>query len=103
MSPRQAIRALWKSPGTSLVVIATVAIGNCAVATVCAVVDTFFLKPLPGVARQAELVNVHATAPDGSTFHSVSLPTWRDLQEGNGALSGLAAFSPRIVSVGSGG
>jgi predicted permease len=102
MSPRQAIRALAKSPGTSLVVIATVAIGLCAVATVFAVVDTFFLKPLPGVARQAELVNVHATAPDGSSFHSVSLPTWRDLQEGNGALSGLAAFSSRIVSIGSG-
>src|SRR2546426_433783 len=103
MSTRQALRTLAKSPGTSLVVIATVAIGICAVATVFAVVDAFFLKPLPGVARQAELVNVHATAPDGSSFHSVSLPTWRDLQEGNGALTGLAAFSSRIVSVGTGG
>jgi predicted permease len=93
------LRALRRSPGTSLVVIATIAVGICAVATVFAVVDAFLLKPLPGVARQVELVNVHATEPDGSGFHAVSLPTWRDLNDGNGAFTGLAAFSSRFASL----
>ena len=99
MRLRQAVRTLRRSPGTSSVVVATVAVGICAVVTVFAVVDAFFLKPLPGVARQDELVNVHATAADGSTFHSVSLATWHDLGNGNGAFTGLAAFSSRLVSL----
>lgn len=100
---RHAGRTLRKNPGTSAVVIATVAVGICAVATVFSVVDALLLKPLPGVGHQRELVNVHATAADGSTFHSVSLPTWRDLRGESGALEDLAGFSSRIVSVAAGG
>ncbi len=100
---RHAVRTLRKSPGVSVVVIATVALGICAVATVFSIVDALLLKPLPGVARQSELVNVHATAPDGSSFHSVSLETWRDLRAQNPALRDLAAFSSRIVSLSTGG
>jgi len=69
---RQAGRILRKSPTTAIVVIATSALGICAVATVFSILDAFLLKPLPAVTRQAELVNVHATASDGSSFHSVS-------------------------------
>jgi predicted permease len=100
---RQAIRALRKRPGTSAVVLVTSALGICAVATVFSVIDALMLKPLPGVARQSELVNVHATAPDGSSFHSVSLATWKDLRETNPAMADLAGFSSRIVSLSAGG
>jgi putative ABC transport system permease protein len=99
----QAGRTLRKSPTTFGVVVATVGLGICAVATVFSIVDALLLKPLPGVARQSELVNVHATAPDGSSFHSVSLATWRDLRAGNPALSDLAGFSSRLVSLSTGG
>src|SRR5262249_42915713 len=100
---RHALRRLRREPGTSAVVIATVAAGIAASASVFALIDALFWKPLPGVAEQTRLVNVHATAPDGSSFHSVSYPTWRDLGNGEGAFAGLAAFSSRLVSVSSAG
>ncbi len=100
---RHSLRRLGRSPGLSAVVILTVAAGIAASATVFALIDALFLKPLPGVAEQSRLVNVHATAPDGSTFHSVSLPTWRDLGNGGGSFTGLAAFSSRLASLSNGG
>ncbi|HMF10581.1 MAG TPA: ABC transporter permease [Thermoanaerobaculia bacterium] len=100
---RQAGRILRKSPATAIVVIATSALGICAVTTVFSVLDAFLLKPLPAVTRQAELVNVHATAPDGSSFHSVSRETWKDLRASRAALSDLAAFTSRFVSLSGGG
>ena len=100
---RHSLRRLGRSPGLSAVVILTVAAGIAASATVFALVDALFFKPLPGVSGQSQLVNVHATAPDGSTFHSVSLPTWRDLGDGGGSFAGLAAFSSRLASLSDGG
>ncbi|MFN2632871.1 MAG: ABC transporter permease [Thermoanaerobaculia bacterium] len=99
MAPRNVRRA----PGAAAAVILVVAIGVAATATIFAVVDALYLRPLPGVDRPAELVNVHATSPDGSTFHSVSYPTWRELAADGGPFSGLTAFSSRLVSVGTGG
>jgi macrolide transport system ATP-binding/permease protein len=96
---RHSLRRLRREPGLSVVVIATVAAGIAASATVFALIDALFWKPLPGIVEQSRLVNVHATAPDGSTFHSVSYPTWRDLGNGGGSFSGLAAFSSRLVSL----
>lgn len=100
---RHSLRRLGRSPGLSAVVILTVAAGIAASATVFALIDALFLKPLPGVTEQSRLVNVHATAPDGSTFHAVSLPTWRDLGNGGGSFTGLAAFSSRLASLSDGG
>ncbi len=100
---RASLRSLRRTPAVTIVVVATVAVGIAASATVFSLVDALFWKPLPGVAAQSRLVNVHATAPDGSTFHSVSYPTWRDLGDGGGAFSGLAAFSSRLASLSDGG
>ncbi len=100
---RHAVRGLRRAPAQAVVVIATVAAGIAASATVFALIDTLFFKPLPGVEKPSELVNVHATAPDGSSFHSVSFPTWRDLGDGGGSFTGLAAFSSRLVSLSGGG
>ncbi|MDQ2869888.1 MAG: ABC transporter permease, partial [Acidobacteriota bacterium] len=100
---KMALRNVRRAPGAAAAVILTVAIGVAATATIFAVVDALYLRPLPGVDRPAELVNVHATSPDGSTFHSVSYPTWRELAADGGPFSGLTAFSSRLVSVGAGG
>jgi predicted permease len=96
---RPAVRSLRRTGAASAVVVLTVAVGIAAGTTVFSVVDALMLKPLPGVARQRELVNVHATAPDGTSFHAVSYPTYRDLAEGNGAFEALAAFSSRLASL----
>ncbi|HTD52622.1 MAG TPA: ABC transporter permease, partial [Thermoanaerobaculia bacterium] len=98
----RAVRSLRSHPVTSLVITATVAIGIAAGATVFSIMDTLLLRSLPGVERQSELVNVHATAADGSTFHSVSYPTYKDLRDRSRSLSGLTAFSSRLVSLATG-
>ncbi len=100
---RQALRGIRRAPGVAAVVIATVGAGIAASATVFALIDALFWKPLPGIAQQSRLVNVHATAPDGSSFHGVSHPTWRDLGDGAGSFSQLAAFSSSLVSLSDGG
>lgn len=99
---KPALRSMRRAPAASAAVIATVAVGIAAGATVFSVVDALLLRPLPDVARQSELVNVHVTEPDGSSFHSISLPSYRDLRDGNPALAGLAAFSSRLVGVATG-
>ncbi len=98
----RAVRSLRSHPVTSLVIAATVAIGIAAGATVFSIADTLLLRSLPGVEQQSELVNVHATAADGSTFHSVSYPTYKDLRDRSRSLSGLTAFSSRLVSLATG-
>ncbi len=96
---RQALRSLRRAPATALVVIATVAAGVAASATVFALIDALFWKPLTGVADPSRLVNVHATGPDGSTFHSVSRLTWSDIGDGGRSFSGLAGFGSHLVSL----
>ena len=96
---RFARRQLVRTAGTSATIVGTIAAGICAATTVFSAADALLFAPLPGVQRQAELVNVHATAPDGSSFHSVSHPTYRDLRDGASVFSGLAAFSSRLVSL----
>ena len=95
-----ALRNVRRSPGPALTVALTVSVGVGSIATVFSVVDTLFLAPLPGVERPAELVNVHATAADGSSFHSVSTHDWNVLSEDPASpFSGLSAFSSRLVSL----
>ena len=101
-----ALRNLLRAPGAALTVALTVAVGVASIATVFTIVDALFLAPLPGVERPSELVNVHATAADGSTFHSVSHRTWRALSDDKSATSpfeGISAFSSRLVSIGADG
>jgi predicted permease len=96
---RQALRSLRRAPALVLAAIATVAAGLAAATTVFAFVDALFFRPLSGIVEQSRLINVHATAPDGSSFHAVSTPTWRDLGDGGGSFEGLAAFSSRLASL----
>jgi predicted permease len=96
---RQAFRTLRRSPGLAAVVVVTVATGVAANTAVFALIDTLFGRPLPHVYDSSRLVNVHATEPDGSSFHAVSYPTWKDLGDGGGSFSGLAAFSSGLVSL----
>ncbi|HEY6931107.1 MAG TPA: hypothetical protein VJA66_15650, partial [Thermoanaerobaculia bacterium] len=97
---RIAVRDMGRAPGAAIVVCLTVALGVAAASTLFSVIDALFLQPLPGVGHPSGLVNVHATEPDGSTFHSVSYPDWRELDRAKELpFSGLAAFSSRLVSL----
>jgi predicted permease len=97
---RIAFRDIRRAPGAAIAVSLTVALGIAAASTLFSVIDALFLRPLSGVGHPSELVNVHATEPDGSTFHSVSYPDWRELDQAPDLpFSGLAAFSSRLVSL----
>jgi predicted permease len=98
---RVALRDIRRAPGAAAAVVLTIALGVAAASTLFAVVDALFLRPLPGVGHPSGLVNVHATEPDGSSFHSVSYPDWKELDRSPDLpFSSLAAFSSRLVSLG---
>jgi hypothetical protein len=86
---RHALFALRRAPG--LVVAATVvlALGIGANAAVFSLAGEILLRPLPGVARPAGLVNVHATAPGGERHGSFSYLDYRDYRDRGRALAGL--------------
>ncbi|HEY9126997.1 MAG TPA: ABC transporter permease, partial [Acidobacteriaceae bacterium] len=77
---RYAIRMLLRSPGFSLVVIATMALCIGATTAIYSVIDATLLHPLP-YARPAELVLVQDDLPGvGAHDVGISVPEWRDIE-----------------------
>jgi predicted permease len=99
---RYACRTLLKAPAFTAAAVLTLALAIGAHTALFTLVNAILLRPLPGIADQGRLVNVHvhATAPGGVRFGSFSHPNYRDLRDQQRALSGLAAFNGRGVSLG---
>ena len=77
---RYAFRMLYRYPGFSLIVIATMALGVGATSAIYSVIDATLLHPLP-YPKASELVRIEANLP-GVGAHDVgfSIPELRDLQ-----------------------
>src|ERR1700743_3816987 len=77
---RYAVRLLLRSPGFSLIAIATMALGIGATTAIYSVVDATLLHPLP-YPNPSELVRLEDDLP-GVGAHDVgmSVPDWRDLE-----------------------
>jgi predicted permease len=77
---RYAVRMLVRSPGFSLIVIATMALGVGATTAIYSVIDATLLHPLP-YPNPSEIVHIEANLP-GVGAHDVgfSIPELRDLQ-----------------------
>jgi len=77
---RFAVRMLLRSPGFSLIVVATMALGIGATTAIYSVIDATLLHPLP-YPNPSELVHIEANLP-GVGAHDVglSIPEFRDLQ-----------------------
>ena len=77
---RYALRMLRRSPGFSLIAIATMALGVGATTAIYSVIDATLLHPLP-YPHPSELVRIEANLP-GVGAHDVgfSIPEFRDLQ-----------------------
>ena len=78
---RFAFRMLHRSPGFSLIVIATMALGVGATSAIYSVIDATLLHPLP-YPHPSELVRIEANLPGvGARNIGVSIPELRDLQD----------------------
>jgi putative ABC transport system permease protein len=77
---RFAVRMLLRSPGFSLIVIATMALGVGATTAIYSVIDATLLHPLP-YPHPSELVHIEANLPGvGARDVGLSIPELRDLQ-----------------------
>ena len=86
---RYALRWLWKSPGFTVVAVASLAIGIGFNTALFAVVDALLFKPLP-VAAPQRLVDVFTSGSTGSvSFSTSSYPDYLDLQAQNDVFDGI--------------
>src|SRR5919112_1375032 len=86
---RFGVRALFKSPGFTLVAVASLALGIGANTAIFSLVNTVLLRPLP--AREpSRLVSVSVLGKDDSML-AFSYPTYKDFRDRNEVLSGIFA------------
>jgi len=77
---RYAVRMLLRSPGFSLIAIATIALGIGATTAIYSVIDATLLHPLP-YPHPGELVRIEGDLPGvGAQDINVSVPEWHDLE-----------------------
>jgi putative ABC transport system permease protein len=89
---RFAFRQLRKSPGYSLVVIITLALGVGANTTVFSVVDAVMLRPLP-YAQPQQLVEVASADASSPVTRNVSYPDFFDWREQNHSFEHLVSYN----------
>jgi putative ABC transport system permease protein len=94
---RYAVRWLWKSPGFTLVAVASLAIGIGLNTALFTIVDRVLFKALP-VAAPERLVDVFTSDSTGTiTFGTSSYPDYLDLQAGNAVFDGIVGYSPMVA------
>ena len=100
---RYGVRSLLKRPGFTAVAAVTLALGIGATTTIFSVVNGILLRPLPGIERPDRLIDVHATAPSGSSFHSFSHPEFLYYRQQTNLLDGLIAYTGTPFNMNTGG
>jgi predicted permease len=86
---RFAFRVLRKSPGFTLVVILSLALGIGATTAIYSLVNAFFLRPMP-VDHPDRLVAVSVSIPNGgNSIEGFSYPQWQDFRTADTGLSEL--------------
>ena len=98
---RFGFRVAFKNPGFTVVAVLTLAVGIAANTTVFSWIDTVLLHPIPGAAKGRPLVAFETLTPDGEAITN-SYPDYRDFRDHLKLVSGLAAESTDVLSVGEG-
>ena len=92
---RYGIRMALRSPGFTLIAVATLAAGIAANSTVFSWIDSVLLHPLPGVADPASLVALETLAPDGSALLNSYLD-YKDYRDHLKLIAGIAGARPSL-------
>ena len=89
---RYGLRRLWKSPGFTLTVVLTLALGIGANTAIFSLFNALVLRPIPAK-DPARIVNVYRTVENENRYGVFSYPEYVDYRDHNSSLSGLAAFT----------
>jgi predicted permease len=84
-------RMLMQRPGFTLIIVLTLALGIGANTTMFSLLDTVFLRPLPGIAEAGRIVQIVRTRANGQGFENVSYPDYRDYSDQNSTFTAIAA------------
>lgn len=96
---KHALRMLARRPAFTLIVVATLALGIGLNTAVFSAVDALILRPLPGVDRPNELLQLYRSGP-GQDYGSNSPAHFRDVRErSRDIFSDVAASSVEILSL----
>lgn len=100
---RYALRQLRKSPGFTLIVVLTLALGIGANTTIFSMVSRFVLRPAP-VGDPATLLALHPSSRNTQCCIPFSWPLYADLRDQSKSFSGFAAYLPLLsASIGGSG
>ena len=96
---RYALRQIRRTPALSGIVIATLALGIAAAATVFSWTRDVLLDPLPGARDAARIMAIETTSPSGS-WTPTSWLDYRDFRRYLKSFDGIAAAYPTPVALG---
>jgi predicted permease len=96
-------RIMRKNPVFTAVAIAIVALGTGAVSTIFSAANGLVFRPIPGVAKQSELVGIERTRGDAGGSLSASYLYYRHLADHSKKLTGIVAWSMLRLTVSNGG
>jgi predicted permease len=100
---RYSIRLLFKNPGFSLTAVLVLGLGIGANAAVFTLVNTLFLRPMPGSERPGQIVGIYShdhTKPD--SYRGFSYPGYVDVRDRNRSFSSVMGFTLAFVGIGEG-
>ncbi len=98
---RYAFRGLLGTPGFTVAVVLTLALGIGANTAMFSLIDAYCLKPLPGITEPDRLVNVRSTQ-SGRVEGWMTYLDFADLRARNQVFSGLMAYNATVLDMGQG-
>ena len=96
---RYAFRQIRRSPGFTLVAVATLGLGIGANTTIFSLLNALLFRPPPGIHQADRLVQL-ARMQRGQDFDRISYPNYLDLRSATQELDDVVAYAPTVFFVG---